>query len=135
VSLPPPPPPPPPAPTVAPPPTITPVRPPTTRPETGATAPATPEAPRSEQPKSGPQPAETAAAPAASATGEGSDQIRRIQAMLTSLGFAPGPADGTLTPTTRDAIREYQRALGLDITGEPSEQLAAHLRQLTGNKN
>ncbi|MEK9901818.1 MAG: peptidoglycan-binding domain-containing protein [Rhodospirillaceae bacterium] len=65
----------------------------------------------------------------------GSEQIRRIQAMLTALGFAPGPADGTLTPMTRDAILEYQRALGLDITGEPSEELAAHLRQLTGNRN
>jgi hypothetical protein len=59
----------------------------------------------------------------------------RIQAMLTALGFAPGPADDTLTPMTRDAILKYQRALGLDITGEPSEELAAHPRQLTGNRN
>jgi len=83
-----------PDPTVAPPPTITPVRPPTPRAESPA-----PEAP---------------AQPGPSATTQTSE--------------APAP-------TTRDAIRDYQRALGLEITGEPSEELAAHLRQLTGNKN
>ncbi|MDA0787145.1 MAG: SEL1-like repeat protein, partial [Proteobacteria bacterium] len=63
-----------------------------------------------------------------------SARIRTIQALLTKLGFETGPADGSLDTQTRDAIRNYQRALGLDIDGEPSEALLAHLRQISGTR-
>lgn len=80
-------------------------------------------------------------APAASAAGvqnapsppaSNAEQVRTIQSLLKSLGFNPGPADGALDAKTHDAIRNYQRALGLVVNGEPSEALLAHLRQISG---
>lgn len=62
----------------------------------------------------------------------GNPRIRQIQTLLSALGFRPGPADGAMGKQTRDAIREYQRELGLDVDGEPSAELLAHLRQLSG---
>ncbi|MBT3932561.1 MAG: peptidoglycan-binding protein [Rhodospirillaceae bacterium] len=49
-----------------------------------------------------------------------------------SVGFDPGPATGSLNAKTHDAIRDYQRALGLDIDGQPSKSLLSHLRQISG---
>jgi len=71
---------------------------------------------------------QSADAPAA----DTSEQVRTIQTLLTTLGFETGPADGALDAQTRDAIRNYQRALGLVMTGEPSDSLLAHLRQISG---
>ncbi len=71
------------------------------------------------------------AAPPAAATSN-TTRIRTIQALLSKLGFETGPADGSLGTQTRDAIRNYQRDLGLDVNGEPSEALLAHLRQISG---
>ena len=59
-------------------------------------------------------------------------RIRNIQVLLTKLGFETGPADGSMGAQTREAIRNYQRALGLGIDGEPSEALLGHLRQISG---
>lgn len=62
-------------------------------------------------------------------------QVREIQSLLSALGFRPGPADGAMGRQTRDAIQEYQRELGLDVDGEPSSELLAHLRQISGIGN
>ena len=42
---------------------------------------------------------------------------RLVQHGLASLGYAPGPADGLFGKRTREAIRRYQEAKGLDATG------------------
>ncbi len=59
-------------------------------------------------------------------------QIQEIQRLLTRLGFDPGPADGALGQRTRDAIRNYQKELGLLVDGTPSKALLDHLRRLAG---
>ena len=47
-----------------------------------------------------------------------------IQTRLEALGFDPGPPDGRPNRRTRAAIRDFQRALGLPQTGEPSLAMA-----------
>ena len=45
------------------------------------------------------------------------DDRRRIQRALAAGGFDPGPADGLFGGRTRSAIREWQTAHGLPVTG------------------
>lgn len=51
----------------------------------------------------------------------------QIQEQLVYLGLYPGPADGILTPLTTDAIRTYQSLYGLEVNGQVSEKLLAHV--------
>jgi lytic murein transglycosylase len=46
-----------------------------------------------------------------------------LQSRLTSNGYDTGGADGVLGPKSRAAIADYQRSLGLDPSGDPSQQL------------
>ncbi|MCS6885813.1 MAG: peptidoglycan-binding protein [Acidobacteriota bacterium] len=46
------------------------------------------------------------------------DMIRRAQTELARLGYYRGPANGTLTLTTKNALRAYQRERQLEETGE-----------------
>ena len=48
------------------------------------------------------------------------ERVRRVQERLTAAGFDAGPADGVMGGRTRAALREFQRARGLDPTGEPN---------------
>lgn len=59
-------------------------------------------------------------------------EISEIQTLLTRLGFDPGIADGRAGQQTTEAIRNYQRELGLPVNGQPSEDLLRHLRQIAG---
>ncbi|MGR3323200.1 MAG: lytic murein transglycosylase [Pseudooceanicola sp.] len=52
---------------------------------------------------------------------------KRLQAGLTAAGFDAGEPDGVLGRKTESAIRAYQRANGLSVTGEPSRALLARL--------
>ncbi|MCF3595243.1 lytic murein transglycosylase [Rhodobacteraceae bacterium LMO-12] len=52
---------------------------------------------------------------------------KRLQARLTAAGYDAGTADGVLGKKTEAAIRAYQQAKGLAVTGEPSQALLAHL--------
>jgi hypothetical protein len=45
-------------------------------------------------------------------------RIAQAQRRLNAAGFDPGPADGTLGPKTREALRQYQRSKGFPATGE-----------------
>ena len=56
-----------------------------------------------------------------------------MQTLLADLGFDPGVADGVSGAKTRQAIRDYQRRLGLAVDGQVSAQLLTHLRSVTGN--
>jgi hypothetical protein len=63
--------------------------------------------------------------------------VRNTELLLAKLAFDPGPADGVLDDTTREAIRHYQLAAGLPETGEPSkallEELQAVVAAINGN--
>jgi WD40 repeat protein len=49
--------------------------------------------------------------------------VAQVQQLLAELGYAPGPADGTLGPRTRAAIQTFQRARGLGLDGNNSTAL------------
>jgi N-acetylmuramoyl-L-alanine amidase len=55
------------------------------------------------------------------------ERVRRVQERLTAAGFDAGPADGEMGERTRAALREFQRARGLDPTGEPNERTLTEL--------
>ncbi len=54
--------------------------------------------------------------------------IRGIQEELAAHRYDSGPADGVLGPTTRMAIRKYQRDAGLPVNGVASKELLEHLK-------
>lgn len=54
--------------------------------------------------------------------------VSQIQSGLAAKGYNPGPTDGVAGNRTRSAIRAYQRDHGLQVTGQPSSQLASHIR-------
>jgi peptidoglycan hydrolase-like protein with peptidoglycan-binding domain len=55
--------------------------------------------------------------------------IREAKQQLQSHGYTTGTLSGVLDAETRDAIRAYQRDAGLEVTGEVSPELLAHLRE------
>lgn len=60
------------------------------------------------------------------------ESIATVQSLLSRLGYAPGPADGEMGPRTRDAIRAFQRSVGMPDTGEVSEELIERLTRSAG---
>jgi TPR repeat protein/peptidoglycan hydrolase-like protein with peptidoglycan-binding domain len=65
-----------------------------------------------------------AAWPAAAA-----DQIKAVQMLLVELNLLRDTPDGMMGPLTRTAIRDYEKATGLRITGEPSKPLFDALKE------
>ncbi len=53
---------------------------------------------------------------------------RALQRLLTEAGFDTQGVDGMIGPNTQAAIRAYQSAQGLPVTGDPSLQLLDRLR-------
>jgi|GEM_PF-3187570 len=60
------------------------------------------------------------------------DMIMSVQSMLSKLGYTPGPADGEIGPRTRDAVRAFQRAIGLPATGDITPDLVRALDKSAG---
>lgn len=58
--------------------------------------------------------------------------ITGIQQELKAHGYDPGPVDGVAGRRTHDAIRRYQRAVGLPVDGQPSPSLLNHLKFVGG---
>lgn len=56
------------------------------------------------------------------------ETVRETQQLLARLDFAPGAADGRLGPQTERAIRDFQRAAGLRVTGAASPELLEELK-------
>ena len=54
-------------------------------------------------------------------------EISGIQHRLNNMGFPCGPANGVLTPDTREALRRFQAQYGLRPTGEPDDATRAKL--------
>ena len=57
--------------------------------------------------------------------------VAAVQTALNDLGFEAGVADGLLGPRTREAIRAFQAANDLPVTGQPSPELTRALRAAT----
>lgn len=55
-------------------------------------------------------------------------RVRTIQTLLNAQGYNAGPADGLMGPTTREAIRQFQRDRGMTPDGEPSQVVLYALR-------
>ncbi len=53
--------------------------------------------------------------------------VRDIQTELKARGYNPGAADGRMRGDTKAAISAYEKAEGLPVTGEASDQLLARL--------
>lgn len=53
--------------------------------------------------------------------------IEKVQESLRDKGYSPGPIDGVLGPQTRAAIREYQKAESLPVTGRLDSETAGKL--------
>jgi lysozyme len=45
------------------------------------------------------------------------EHVERLQVGLAARGFSPGPADGDFGPKTEQAVKRFQRALGLEVDG------------------
>ena len=54
-------------------------------------------------------------------------QVVALQTALNGRGFASGPADGAIGPATRQALRAYQRSIGLPADGFPTLDLLQRL--------
>jgi len=55
------------------------------------------------------------------------DEVKKAQEALREKGYDPGPIDGVLGPRTRAALRSYQQAENLAVTGRLDSQTAAKL--------
>lgn len=55
--------------------------------------------------------------------------VGEVQAGLLRIGYDPGPVDGIMGPRTRNAIRAFQQAEGLPVTGTIDPPFAGALRQ------
>ena len=54
-------------------------------------------------------------------------QIAEVQQALKAKGFDPGTTDGTMGPQTQEALRKFQKANGLPVTGNIDSQTAKAL--------
>ena len=50
-----------------------------------------------------------------------------VQRALKDKGYRPGAADGVIGPRTRAALREFQKAAGLEVTGRLDRSTLAEL--------
>ena len=55
------------------------------------------------------------------------ETVKSVQFNLKQLGFDPGPVDGLMGPGTERAIRAFQTAHGLPVTGQPDNELMRKL--------
>ena len=56
------------------------------------------------------------------------EQVKTLQSALNDRGFAAGASDGQMGPSTRQALRAWQRSLGLPADGFPTQDLLAKLQ-------
>jgi hypothetical protein len=55
-------------------------------------------------------------------------QVLELQTALNARGFDSGMADGAAGPATREALRRYQRSIGLPADGYPTLELLQRLQ-------
>ncbi len=59
-------------------------------------------------------------------------EISGLQGRLRNLGYAVGPADGTLDPRSVEGLRAFQADQGLEVTGELDAATEDKLREVAG---
>lgn len=57
----------------------------------------------------------------------GDENIAALQEALDICGFDPGSHDGMMGPSTRKAIRAFQKSAGIDVDGDVGPQTQAAL--------
>jgi peptidoglycan hydrolase-like protein with peptidoglycan-binding domain len=64
-------------------------------------------------------------------------QIENVQEALEQKGYDPGPIDGTMEAQTRQAIRSFQQANNLEVTGVVDAETARLLevKEATGTES
>lgn len=65
-------------------------------------------------------------------TGQAERIVRNVQEQLNALGYNAGPANGRLTEDTMRAIRAFETAQSLQVTGRVSGPLVARLGRMPG---
>lgn len=55
--------------------------------------------------------------------------VADLQRALAQAGYNPGPVDGAMGPSTRAALTNFQRDMGLRVTGEPTPEVVAALER------
>jgi len=60
------------------------------------------------------------------------DTVAGLQARLTNLGFTPGPIDNLMGPLTQAAIKAFQQARKIEVTGKPDHATLAELKSAYG---
>jgi peptidoglycan hydrolase-like protein with peptidoglycan-binding domain len=55
------------------------------------------------------------------------DQIRQVQEALKAKGHDPGPVDGTMGAETQEALRAFQKAEDLPVTGQLDSETISKL--------
>lgn len=80
----------------------------------------------------GPATAQAAATARTQALGR-TEQVKLVQRQLAQAGYDPGPADGIMGSRTRSAIRDWQRAHAMPVTGEVDQALLASLGAPSGS--
>lgn len=63
-----------------------------------------------------------------------SELVLDIQRALAQRGYYDGAVDGLPGPRTNQAIRDFEQAQGLKVTGEPHEALLAHIFKARARK-
>ena len=58
--------------------------------------------------------------------------VKQVQTGLSELGYLPGPIDGTLGETTRQAIREFEGDRRLPVSGDITAGLLSELAKTSG---
>jgi len=54
--------------------------------------------------------------------------VRDIQERLKDMGYDPGPIDGAMGPRTHAALKQFQQAQNLPVTGRPDPQTLSALK-------
>jgi membrane-bound lytic murein transglycosylase B len=73
-----------------------------------------------------------AAAPAREAQPLGRGGVRELQRLLNRLGYGAGPADGAIGTRTRNAIRAFERARGMEVRGRATDVVLEAARAAAG---
>ncbi len=60
------------------------------------------------------------------------DMVISAQDMLNKLGYTAGPPDGQIGPRTREAVRAFQRSVGMPDTGDITPELLEQLDKTAG---
>ena len=64
---------------------------------------------------------------------ESSDDVRQAQQALKEKGHDPGPIDGIHGPRTSAALRNYQKAENIKVTGRLDSETRSHLMGQTSS--